>query len=597
MKKLVFIILLLNTQLTQAQDLSGSEFWFTLPEGFSGVDKAADYRVKIISEHCGNYTLSFPGLDYTLHGVYSAGNPAEILLTPIINGDTVYHTQDRLTQLKGIKINTSSKAMAYLIIPEEFSSGAETILPYRKLGTNYVLGFESGMRPSSVKHHPRTTIIATEDSTNLEIKTWNNGVDSNQTHVGNQEIIKLQLNAGETFLFSQFAYNTGNDWYTNYEIHAQTGSVINSSKPVAVMSSTPCADVSYCGPCDMLITMPLPTHLWAKNYTTVQNVKRTYPSIYCDNENTLADFIQVVGKIGTHVNFRGTAIDTNIMISAPNYATDNHYGYGRIIFNNPRYNDGSLDGGPEVFGEANLVISSDSNIFVTQYAKAGGYDNPSGGPNHREPEAFTVYPTHLWESSYMIPGKLNKGIIADRLNMELVIITTRVTRSSPSGIYLDGINVNDAPYHAEWQAFGPTEKNLVFTRIMISNTQSSKLVSKKGEKMGVYFTGISTSDSFIIQGAYASNFSANCLTSEVVQLEEELTTHIYPNPATNYLNIANKDLNGLTISIHSTDGTKYMEQYGNSQKITLDIHHLPKGVYIVKLQSKEHEKVVKLIKE
>ena len=40
-----------------------------------------------------------------------------------------------------------------------------------------------------------------------------------------------------------------------------------------------------------------------------------------------------------------------------------------------------------------------------------------------------------------------------------------------------------------------------------------------------------------------------------------------------------------------------MEQYGNSQKITLDIHHLPKGVYIVKLQSKEHEKVVKLIKE
>lgn len=74
---------------------------------------------------------------------------------------------------------------------------------------------------------------------------------------------------------------------------------------------------------------------------------------------------------------------------------------------------------------------------------------------------------------------------------------------------------------------------------------------------------------------------------------------IYPNPATNKISItSNPDISqSVTLNIFKINGQKVLEQnFQNQKQVHLDISPLPKGIYLLKIQSPDKTEIKKLIK-
>jgi len=90
-----------------------------------------------------------------------------------------------------------------------------------------------------------------------------------------------------------------------------------------------------------------------------------------------------------------------------------------------------------------------------------------------------------------------------------------------------------------------------------------------------------------------------------VSMEETKTIgaqgfHLYPNPATDMLNIDLKDkVDGTaTLSIISMEGQALETlQLDNQKEISIDINHLPAGLYICNYRDEKQTKTIKFIKQ
>jgi hypothetical protein len=100
---------------------------------------------------------------------------------------------------------------------------------------------------------------------------------------------------------------------------------------------------------------------------------------------------------------------------------------------------------------------------------------------------------------------------------------------------------------------------------------------------------------------YANNSFPGCLDLSTVGIKtttrQELTAHMYPNPASTYITIETEELEGASVTITDILGQPVFNTQLNSKTSNLNVEQLTPGIYFVTVKSKKGQKTFKLVTE
>lgn len=465
----------------KAQDIKGTEFWFSFSNA-TPTTETNDFGnfVYIVSDFCideGAY-IEIPGTGFRQDFTVARGQYTEIQIPLNLGGTANYPNIPRRAQKRAVHIVTPKSVTVYLATIDAASSDAETVLPVNYLGTEYV----SAIRSSPARGGVYNILVGTEDSTDVTFQSWNGG--------GQPFEETVRINQGETYYwFQRRPGMCDSDYPRNITAPCTTfdGSVMRSTKPIAVMGSADCSWGWDCGACDALITMPLPTSRWGNEYATMQTIPRNSPNYgplgnpNCSrSEDVSGDYVQVMGEVGTKVyvsNKDGKDVEYTIPTPAWNNGAD--YGYGQIIL--------EVSGSPAVtggdYGFANNGISSSAPIQVIQYPKGWQTDANMAA----DAEAFIVPPINLWKSSYLY-AILAKGSAATlRSNISII------TADPNPQITIDGMAI------AGFTPIANTDYQYVVVDRLL-NLATNRIINATGEPFGIAMSAGAQANSFYTSG-------------------------------------------------------------------------------------------------
>ena len=463
-----------------AQDIKGTEFWFTLSNATPLTPgQGLGNFVFIVSDFCidsGAY-IEIPGLNFKQTFTVARGQYTEIAIPININGSTSYPDVVKRIQKKGIHIVTPKPVTVYLATVDAASSDGETILPVNYLGNEYVSSIRSNVAQDGIYN----IIVGTEDSTDVTFKSWNGG--------GNPFTETVRINRGETYYWYQGRTTMCNSEYprglVDNKCSTFDNSVVKSTKPIALMGTAKCSWGWDCGACEVLINMPLPTSKWSNAYATVQAMARARPNqigggTFCARSTEISgDFIEVMGKVGTKVliSHKGGK-DIPYTIPVPAWDNGANYGYGNIIIEVP----GSTAAMGGDYGYANTEINSDNPIQVTQYPKGWQTDNVGSA----DPEAIMISPINMWKSSYLFAILFKVG--ATTANNIAVITADPNPQIELNGNLLAGwINIPNTNY-----------RYLVEPTLL--NVQTNRIINRNNIPFGVTMVSSAQANSFVTTG-------------------------------------------------------------------------------------------------
>ena len=104
---------------------------------------------------------------------------------------------------------------------------------------------------------------------------------------------------------------------------------------------------------------------------------------------------------------------------------------------------------------------------------------------------------------------------------------------------------------------------------------------------GIYYYQVTAcSDACESMPAVTSDFDSDYVMVEVLSLDENnISAIIYPNPASERLNISAEDL--TNISVYTMLGQKVVDVNINADEYILDVNDLNNGVYMLKVSSRK----------
>lgn len=475
------LVTLLGSQSLQAQKIAGQEFWFTLPRMAPINGNVEGLFLYIVSDYCvDDGLIEIPGLNYTTTFTVDRGAYTRIQIPLNVGGAPVYHDRPGRVENKGIFLKAEFPVVVYAVTYESASVDGEVILPIDMLDNEYVLS----SRGVLVSGQLRNTIVATEDSTNVEIDTWNNG--------GTPVTLNVKLNKGQTYQFSKTSGNCQPDYPRGAYRPCVTlnGTVVKSDRPVAVIGSMDCSGGNECGACENTFITYQPLKRWGTEHVTAQVIARLNPALgtSCNiggNVNS-GDFIEVLGPVGTKVTINDHRGDRTVTINAPAYDNGANYGYGYTFFEVPPTGTN--------YGFANTVITSDNPVQVTQYPK--GWQTDTRGSS--DPEAIAVFPTDMWVSSYIF-AILTTATTNDN---NFVVVIKDVNGSLNQMEFDDGNttrNLNAIPGTSGWTRIGTSD--YYYNRVpSVLATNTLRIYSRSLEPFGIYTASLGQAESYIQNG-------------------------------------------------------------------------------------------------
>ncbi len=138
------------------------------------------------------------------------------------------------------------------------------------------------------------------------------------------------------------------------------------------------------------------------------------------------------------------------------------------------------------------------------------------------------------------------------------------------------------------------------------------IASGMGDENGENFivVNVDSSKSVYYDLICLSDANINCLgaltdylvVSEVADIEpvakNSFNTYIYPNPARSTITVSQEVSSSNTIQLYNTQGALILEEKFNKKlKHSINLDHIPKGFYIVKILNNLNQSTIKLIKE
>jgi len=444
---------------------------------------ASTYQLVINSSYCASGTVNFPLLgNYTQNFSVTPGTTLTLTIpTNPVAGQPVYNTANDVIQNKGFHI-TSDSLISVSVVPYESASvDGDFILPTSMLGQSYVITSRAHDSPTGTAF----TVGAVQNNTTINIC---NRVTGNCN--------TIVLNAGQTYRVSSTVANINNsnteDNVTNYDVVCTqlTTSRVVSDKPIYVLGHADCSNMGYCGACDVLMAQAIPLNLQGNKHIVAQPIKRNAAngatclpgSLPLPSIPSMADFVEIVGPVGTAININrqtGMAGGSSLDVVIPN---NGPFGYGYYWYYNP------VGSGNESVGEADMVITTDNPVQVTQYGQGWQTDNQ----NFTDAEMITIFPETFWKSEYLFS---TSSAVSSTNNVIIVVDNTNTGAGAPiSNFKLDGAAVPAVG----WQAIGTGNYKFIRRSVAVGSAAHA-IQNIAGYKFGIYATAVGAAESYTIQ--------------------------------------------------------------------------------------------------
>lgn len=287
-KGIALFMLLLIASLLSPTDMSASpkitdstDFYILYSDNLND-GSGADLFITSLNNTYG--TVSIPGIGFS-QGFSVLANTittVDIPLAAEVQGSNV------IANL-GIRITANDDITVYFLNPGEavYSNDAYVALPVQALGTEYIVMAWPDTIPArgySVADGPsELAIVSPFDGTSVTI------IPSITTGIRSAGVpYNITLNQFETYTLQN------DDAYEDL-----TGTIIQSTAPVAVFSGNRCADIpAGYGWCDHLVEQMVPTSNWGKSFVTIPMVGRSG-----------GDYLRILASVdGTTVNINGPTV-------------------------------------------------------------------------------------------------------------------------------------------------------------------------------------------------------------------------------------------------------------------------------------------------
>jgi alpha-tubulin suppressor-like RCC1 family protein len=332
-------------------DSKGTEFWLTFPPNIS----VPELSLFIAAETATTGSVSIAGLGFSENFSVTPGVVTTVGIPPGASPTTVGTPLDL-----GIRVVAEDEVSVYGLNRVPFTTDAYLGLPVDILGTEYlVMAYVSG--------GSQLAVVAVENGTNVEITLPGGAPES------------VSLDRGQVFL------RTAPD---------VTGTVVTSTKPVAVFGSNQCTNVppgaSFC---DHLVEQMPPTSTWGQNFVTMPLATRL-------NGDT---FRILAAENGTAVSLNGVVVAN---------------------LNRGQFHERIIAGPAQ--------ITASKPVLVAQYSNGTGFDNVTS-----DPFMMLVPPFEQFLTGYTITTPATG--FGNHLN--LVVDTSGV-----GSILLDGVAVPAGSY-------------------------------------------------------------------------------------------------------------------------------------------------------
>lgn len=194
------------------------------------------------------------------------------------------------------------------------------------------------------------------------------------------------------------------------------------------------------------------------------------------------------------------------------------------------------------------------------------------------------------------PSILNDGVSADEDTTAMgnnLVANWNTATDANSGIkkYYYSVGTSAGATNVViWTALTATSQSVTITGLTLTANQKY-FVNVRTENNAGLFSFVNSTDGII----YKPNYTATALNNEL-NLANELLL-VYPNPATNYveINFTRNDL--ATIDITNNQGQEVFHQEHFNKNMIINTSHLAKGLYIVTLTTNQKKHTGKFIKE
>jgi hypothetical protein len=328
-------------QVPAAPSTKGTDFWLAFPANFNATSSTAGLTLFISGDASTSGTVDIPGLESSFPFSVTAGQVTTIPIpgaAQLANGTA---DVDAL-ESKGIHVTATLPVSVYGVsrILTSLSVDGYVGLPTNSLGTEYIaLGYKNSS--STDTSGTFFAIVATANDTTVDI------VPTVPT-AGRTGRYSISLNRGQTYQLMNINTPSGD----------LSGTVITSTKPIAVFGGQRCANVPAVGFCDHLIEQLPPTTAWGNTFVTLPLATRL-------NGDT---FRFIASDDGTTVRVNNEPVAT---LNRGEF-------YEQIIV-------------------AAAHISSDKPILVAQYSNSSSFSGSQG-----DPFMMLVPPTNRFLGSYTV---------------------------------------------------------------------------------------------------------------------------------------------------------------------------------------------------
>lgn len=409
-------------------DNKGTEFWVCFQQNYD--DAELSFKFFITSDVNTNCTISIPSQDWSQSYSVIAN---QITTVELPSPSTLVISSSEIVETKTIHILADEEITVYGLNQREYSTDAYIALPLDILNIFYLIV----SYPSITDDYNQSqfAIVSPYDNVKVDITP---SANTEGGHTAGQTF-SVTLNKGQAYQVQAY-----------YGLDL-TGSIIQSSLPVAVFSGHSCANVptdyAYC---DHLVEQLPPTNTWGNSFVTMPLAGR-------ENGDT---FRILASQDGTDLSINGS-----------NITTLNFGDYYETIIDVPSQ------------------ISSSKPVIVMQYSNGNTWD-PNLADNG-DPFMMLIPPFEQFMANYSF-STLSSWFITN-------YITLTIETDGISSLLLDGVSVDPGLF----QAIGTSGFSGASIPIEIG---SHHVENTSGYPFGVYSYGFKADDSYGYAGGLSLEF-------------------------------------------------------------------------------------------
>ncbi len=256
----------------------GTEFWIANPPAYEETAGNNFVKIYVISPYETNVTVEVAGKDYKKEKKTVPNDVISFNIIPAIGqvkskALTEPPWPEKIHSGAGIHITSDEPVAVYCILRFQATSDGYMAVPMQALGKSYIVAaYDEDPMFFSVwqDYFPSTTTItAVHDGTNVEFTLGGNNFTTTAGGMAPGDSKQITLNKGDVWMIMGDGANCD-----------LTGSIIESDKPVAVVSGNMCTNIPVGNKwCDYTVEMQLPSEQWGDIYHVANVQKRKHPSL------------------------------------------------------------------------------------------------------------------------------------------------------------------------------------------------------------------------------------------------------------------------------------------------------------------------------